>query len=68
MSQKINQRKRSCLLTKNYGGEFLPNLVKMKIMGYAWNSSKIYSFLVEKERLKLDNKESKQLKVKLMRF
>ena len=30
-----------------------------------WNSSKIYSFLVEKERLKLDNKESKQLRSKI---
>ena len=31
----------------------------------SWNSSKIYSFLVEKERLKLDNKESKQLRSKI---
>ena len=31
----------------------------------AWNSSKIYSFFVEKEKLKLDNKESKQLKSKI---
>ena len=30
-----------------------------------WNSSKIYSFFVEKEKLKLDNKESKQLKSKI---
>ena len=31
----------------------------------SWNSSKIYSFFVEKEKLKLDNKESKQLKSKI---
>ena len=31
----------------------------------SWNSSKIYSFFVEKEKLKLDNKESKQLKGKI---
>ena len=30
-----------------------------------WDSSKIYSFFVEKEKLKLDNKESKQLKSKI---
>ena len=29
-----------------------------------WDSEKVYSFLVEKEKLKLDNKESKQLKMK----
>ena len=31
----------------------------------SWNSAKIYSFLLEKEKLKLDNKESKQLKSKI---
>ena len=30
-----------------------------------WNSSKIYSFFVEKEKLKLDSRESKQLKSKI---
>ncbi len=30
-----------------------------------WDSEKVYSFLVEKEKLKLDNKESKQLKSKI---
>ena len=30
-----------------------------------WDSEKIHSFIVEKEKLKLDNKESKQLKSKI---
>ena len=30
-----------------------------------WNSDKIYSFIVEKENLRLNNKESKQLKSKI---
>ena len=30
-----------------------------------WDSGKIYSFLIEKEKLKLNNKETKQLKSKI---
>ena len=30
-----------------------------------WDSEKIYAFLVEKEKLRLDNKESRQLKSKI---
>ena len=30
-----------------------------------WDCEKIYSFIVEKEKLKLNNKESKQLKSKI---
>ena len=36
-----------------------------ELWNHIWDSDAIYSFLAEKEKLKLDNKESKQLKSKI---
>ena len=36
-----------------------------ELWGNLWDSDKIYSFIVEKEKLKLDNKQSRQLKSRI---